>query len=160
MKGILCTLVVFALLGFMGKLPFVSHDAAELSPIETLIAEFTPDFVRLTGDGDQLGIGKTWDEAVENLKQTTSGIAFLETAQKIIVNGDLAKAVSAIANSVDLRPAAEIFQIDIAKDIQAVGEYLQTRTSPLTVSELQTALGTDFVLPQLHWEHEKVLLDD
>lgn len=162
MKGIMCVIAVFAILAAAGWLPFENHDAAELSPVETLLAKFDETGVTLTGDGGQQGSGQTWQQAVEDLKNTSDGVAFLQTAKKILLSGDLTQAVETVAGAVDLRPAAELFTVDVAGDVQKLGEYLQTRTSPVTLAELQAALlsGEMVNLPRILVDGDQVRLED
>lgn len=162
MKGIVCTIAIFAILAAFGLLPFENHDAAELTPVETLAANFDTSGVTLTGDGGQHGAGATWEQAVADLKNSTKGVAFLQTAKKIVLSGDLSKALQTVAKADELRPAAELFQIDVAGDVKALGEYLQTRNSPVTLQELQAALLSceNTQLPRLKSDGETVRQDE
>ncbi len=162
MKGIVWIIVAFAILAACGWLPFESHDVAELSPVETLAADFDGGTVTLTGDGGQQGSGATWDEAVADFKNSADGVVFLQTAQKILLTGDWTQGLRDVADSVDLRPAAELFQVNVAEDVKAIGEYLQTRTSPVTLAQLRAALlsGEGVSIPKLRVEGEKVRLED
>ena len=162
MKGIICVIATFAVLAAAGWLPFENHDVAELSPVETLLADFDETGVTLTGDGGQQGSGATWEQAVADLKNSSKGVAFLETAQKILLSGDLPRALETVSSAVDLRPAAELFTVDVAGDVKALGEYLQTRTSPVTLARLRAAIlsGEILPLPELSVDGEKVWLED
>lgn len=162
MKGIVCTIAIFAILAAFGLLPFENHDAAELTPVETLAANFDTSGVTLTGDGGQHGAGATWEQAVADLKNSTKGVAFLQTAKKIVLSGNLSEALQTVAQADELRPAAELFQIDVAGDVKALGEYLQTRNSPVTLQELQAALlsGENTQLPRLKSDGETVRQDE
>lgn len=162
MKSLACVLAVFVLLSVAGLLPFESHDAAELQPVRALVAEFTDEGVRLSGDGGQSGSGKTWEEAVSDLKNSASGVAFLQTAEKIILTGNVTQALQTVAESDVLRPAAELFTANTPGDAEQLYAYLKTRSSQVTVAAIRAALqaGASLCLPCLDISEGKVRLQD
>lgn len=162
MKGLICVLVVFALLSLGGMPPFENHDASELLPVQVLVAEFSEQGVTLTGDEGQYGSGRSWAEAVEDLKNTASGVAFLQTAEKVILTGDWQPALQTVIASGDLRPAAELFQGDVGADAAQLYAYLKTRVSKVTVAGLRAAMkvGQLLKLPELRVVGERIRLQD
>lgn len=149
MKTILCLLLVLALLSAFGLSPFSGREAQELNPAQTLIANFSEAGVRLTTENGQSGFGATWDEAVQNLKNSSVGAAFLQTAERIVVCGAQWMDLAAVALSDALRPAAQVYAGQQVEDAAAAQEYLDTRPSAVTVGELKTAIAQKQALPSL-----------
>lgn len=162
MKALACTLAALALLALCGALPFDGHDAAELQPVRALVAEFSDNGVQISGDSGLSGSGATWDEAVAQFKASADGVAFLQTAEKIILTGNLPQALKAVTETDALRPAAEVFCANAAADAEELYEYLKTRTSSATVSQLRAALhsGAYLPVPALEISQEGVRLKD
>lgn len=160
MRSIVCVLLAFLILTFAGQLPFEIHDAAELNPIRTLQVEASDRGFLLRGENGQQGSGKTFDLAVENLKKTSSGVAFLQTAQKIILTGDTELAVREVISDDTLRPASEIYTSAERLDLEMITEYLAARSSDVTLSDLRSAVleQRNVRLPRLILTGERVEL--
>lgn len=160
MRSVLCVLLAFLLLTFAGRLPFEIHDAAELNPIQTLEIKADAQGFLLRGENGQQGSGKTFDLAVEDLKRSTTGVAFLQTAQKLLLSGDTDSVIDQIIRSDALRPASEVYLASGQLDLEAITDYLSTRSSEVTLSDLRSAVleGKRPVLPRLKQEGEKVEL--
>lgn len=152
MRSLLCLLAAFLLLTFAGRLPFQIHDASELNPIQTLQIHVQNNSFTLRGENGQTGRGESFTEAVEDLKRTSNGEVFLQTAQKLILTGETKTAICALMNSRELRPAGELFaSSETALDLQQVDAYLQTRSSSVTLGDLRSAvlMGVAARLPVL-----------
>lgn len=163
MKTLCCVILIFALLAASGRLPFAGHETQELNPIQTLVADFDGDQVEITADSGQSGVGDTWDEAVADLKNSSVGKAFLETAEKLVVCGATLKDLASVAASNVLRPAAEVFAGIELEDVEQVADYLKTKLSNVTVAKIKTALAEGETvpnLPELEEKDEKVELTD
>lgn len=160
MRSIVCVLLVFLILTFAGQLPFEIHDAAELTPIRTLQVEATGRGFILRGDGGQQGSGESFALAVEDLKSSSSGVAFLQTAQKIILSGNIDLAVEQVIASDALRPSSEVYTARERLDLEEVTAYLAARSSDVTVSDLRSAVMEERTvrLPQLVIIGERVEL--
>lgn len=160
MRSIVCVLLVFLVLTFAGWLPFEIHDAAELAPIRTLQVEATGQGFHLRGDGGQQGSGETFELAVKDLKKASTGVAFLQTAQKIILSGKIDIAVEQVIASDALRPSSEVYTAQEQLDLEEVTAYLAARSSGMTLSDLRSAVmeKRNIRLPRLIKIEERVEL--
>lgn len=149
MKILTILIVVMALLTAAGFGPFRAEDTQRLNPVQTLVATFTEQGVKLEGENGQKGWGADFVEAVEDLKQSSVGIVFLQTAQKLVAIGADMADLTMTAMSGILRPAAELFTAEKLVDAAQANDYLQTRSSPVTVGELQTAAAQAEMAPAL-----------
>ncbi|MCQ2419408.1 MAG: hypothetical protein MJ085_06445 [Clostridia bacterium] len=160
MRSVVCVLLVFLMLTFAGQLPFEIHDAAELAPIRTLQVEASGQGFLLRGENGQQGSGETFELAVEDLKKASSGVAFLQTAQKIILSGSIDVAVEQVVMSEALRPSSEVYTAQEQLDLEQVTAYLSARSSDVTLSDLRSAVmeERDVRLPRLVIIEERVEL--
>lgn len=90
-----------------GLLPFESRDVAQLVPVEALVVSVEDGTVFLDGGGC-LGIGQNWEQALEDLRQSTDGEVFLGAADHVVLCGDAVGLLQQVANSDALRPAASV----------------------------------------------------
>lgn len=161
MKNILCFLAALVLLSFAGGLPFPIHDASELNPVQTLQIEVKDHCFTLNGDNEQMGTGKTFSQAIEDLKRTSSGIAFLQTAQHILLTGDTKMAIDALLETTELRPACTLYLASEAMDdLAQVNAYLETKHTGVTLADYRSAIleGRPIQLPHIEKEGERVEL--
>ena len=134
------------LLGFAAAMliaPSEDLDIASLQPVELLYIYMENGIVTVETDTGDFGTGKDLQDAMEDMKATTPGEIFLETAQYLLVgeNGeDFLPELKQI-----LRPAAQVIQMRGAPDVQAAVKFLSVHKSSLTLKDWQT--GTE--LPKL-----------
>lgn len=74
--------IIFAMVGW---LPLKATDVGQLKPVEVVCVGSKGDTVYILTDTDDCGFGKDLSEALEDLKKTTSGYVFLETAEYILL---------------------------------------------------------------------------
>ena len=142
MKKLLFVLLAAAVLGGMGLLPFRSVDAAKLLPVKTVIVTKSGDeYVVDIGAGVQ-AVGRTLREALDCLREEVTGEVFLPTAEQVIVTDAAEDAVEAVAEETSFRPAAGIYRTpDRHLDVEAVGAYLDSHTSNVTILDVRAALA-------------------
>ena len=68
MKRLLLLLAVSAAASLCGLLPWQSHDAAELLPVQTLLVDYAGGQVYLRADGGPEGVGGALAGALESLE--------------------------------------------------------------------------------------------
>lgn len=66
--------------------PFSASDVAQLKPVEVIRVSAATHGIRVETDTGECGVGKNLDEAFADLKKTTSGDIFLETADRLLVS--------------------------------------------------------------------------
>jgi hypothetical protein len=162
MRSFICVAAALLLLSLIGMAPYESHDASELAPVQTLLVKLGEDGYTLTADNGASGSGESWAAAVEDLRKSCDGVAFLQTAQKVVLSGNVAQAMREVAQTGDLRPAAELFLTDTEQAADALQSFLKSRTSAVTLGRLRAALtsGQSLSLPVVEADGEKVRLKD
>lgn len=133
MKWLPAILLAAALTVLFG-LPFREYDTAQLLPIRTLQVEKTEAGLHILSDAGE-GTGKTWADAVENLRQNASGDVFFDTAERIV----FCRGVSprAAVESGDLRPAAQVYFAAEPYEEENFNDYFAAHPSSLSVAELR-----------------------
>ena len=150
MKKLLLFAAAVAAAGILGWLPAEPQALGELLPVEALVVSEADGTVTVEG-GDLLGRGGTWAEAVEDLRTTADGNAFLDTAGYLILKESARGRLEEILDDRSLRPAARVY---LGIGDPAAGEaaaYLRSRRNGVTVRELQAAWleGRTVTLPRL-----------
>ena len=142
MKKLRFVLFVAAVLGALSLLPFHSVDAAKLLPVKTVIVtksgeEYTVDI----GAGVR-AVGRTLREALDRLREEVTGEVFLPTAEQVIITEPAEDAVEAVAEETAFRPAAGIYRTpERCPDAEAMGEYLASHPSNVTILDVRAALA-------------------
>lgn len=159
MKKPLRLLLIGAALAALANLPFRSTDAAKLTPVRTVIVTYNGEEYEVDVGAAARGIGKTLGEALDQLRETVTGVLFLPTAEQVIVvdpSGTDSEAVRAVAEASSFCPAAGLYrtgQTDL--DPEAVGAYLSSHPSNTTVMRVRgrLAMGEPPRLPELRREN-------
>lgn len=76
---LLASVIVF------GLSPFAGTDVGKLLPVEAVRLSWRNGQVRLETDMGDIGVGATVEQALADLKNTTGGILFLDTADYLLV---------------------------------------------------------------------------
>lgn len=66
--------------------PVERADVGKLRPIETVSVYRENDWIILRTDTDDVGIGTTAIQALQNMKDTASGIIYLDTAEYLLID--------------------------------------------------------------------------
>ena len=107
MKKLVLLAALAAALRLTGLLPFASSDVAELVPVRALVVSVQDGTIVF--DGEQCrGMGRTWEQAWEDLEQSANGHVFLGTADHVVLCEDAVEYLSKVVSSRILRPAASI----------------------------------------------------
>ena len=142
MKKLFVLLLAAVVLGSLGLLPFHAVDAAKLLPVKTVVVTKSGDeYVVDIGAGVR-AVGRTLGEALDRLREEVSGEIFLPTAEQVVVTEPAEEAVEAVAEETAFRPAAGIYRTpDRAPDPEALGNYLASHHSNVTILEVRAALA-------------------
>lgn len=142
MKKLLFILFAVLVLGALDLLPFRAEDAAKLLPVKTVVVTRSGDeYVVDVGAGVR-AVGRTLKEALDRLKEEVTGEVFLPTAEQVVITEPAEGAVEAVAEETDFRPAAGIYRTpDPAPDPEALGEYLASHSSNVTILDVRAALA-------------------
>ena len=113
-------------------LPFRDYDTAKLLPIRCIQAQRENGQIVLLSEAGE-GSGKTWTEAVENLRQNAAGDVFFDTAEQAVFSDEAL--ASEAAQSKLLRPAAEVYFADSFADPKELHSYLSAHPSKQKISD-------------------------
>lgn len=132
-------LLIAAAAWLLGHLPHPAVDIGKLEPVEAVLISETPAGVRLETDTGAWGEGATLEEAVADLNQADSREVFLDTAEKILIRGD----VSAYWQEIweQFRPAAQICRTAGEIDLSEAAEYLTMHPTSMTLGKLRAGAG-------------------
>lgn len=130
MKGWLIAAMVLIL---VWGLPFFKHDTAKLLPIRCVQAQREGKKIHILSEGGE-GYGRTWEDAVEDLRANASGEVFFDTAEQAVFS-DPNLAMEA-AESGYLRPGAEVFFRKGLEDPEKLYEFYSQHGSDLKISDL------------------------
>lgn len=119
-------LLYTALLAATLLVPVERSDVGKLRPIETVSVYKENDWVVLRTDTDDVGIGATAAQALQNMKDSASGIIYLDTAAYLLVDKNAQDAAEelrdALKDKVQLCLATkEIEPADATKYLSAHG---------------------------------------
>ena len=113
----LCGLLLAAWLS-----PVNGTDVGELQPVELLQVYRKGDKVVMSTDTGDVGTGFTLKAAWKNLKETTPGTIFLETADYLLLTVETEELLSELSRL--LRPGAEVCLVEGAVDERKAAEWL------------------------------------
>lgn len=118
-------------------LPFAEYDTAALLPIRTVQAAETARGVKIVSEIGQ-GEGKSWEDAVSDLRKNAAGEVFFDTAEQVIFSSR-ALAAEAVRGG-ELRPSAQVYFSETIQEPEGLNEYLNAHESKLTVADLRAGL--------------------
>ncbi len=127
MKWALFTALALTL--FFG-LPFREYETQQLLPIKTLCAEYD-DGIHIVSEVAE-GRGKTWKQAVEDLRNNAAGDVFFDTAEHLVItDANLALEAKSV-----LRPSAQVYLVDRLPTLEGLYSYLKAHPSATTMEDL------------------------
>lgn len=131
-----------AVLAVWFGMPFRTRDTARLLPLRTVQVEAGAQGVRLRSEQGE-GSGKSWREAVENLRENAPGDVFFDTAEQLVVCGAAEGLLPEIVDSGCLRPAAQVYRAEEMRPAEGLNALLNAHESGVTVGGLAAALARD-----------------
>ncbi len=137
LAGLVVTAAVFGM-------PFTASDVAKLQPVQVVQVSLQTDGVVVQTDTGDFGMGESLEEAFDDLKRTTPGYVFLETAQYLLVTHSAAPLLREL--SLYLRPGCSVYMIVGKAELTEVAQYLSAHTSNVT---LRDCAADDYSLPLL-----------
>jgi len=120
MKRILCYIAILAV---VLALPVEKADVGKLRPVQAVAVYKKNDCVIIETDTEDMGIGRDAAAALQNLKETASGIIYLDTARYLLLKKDAENAVEDLRGA--LKRSVELCEISAKPDIQKAAKYLR-----------------------------------
>lgn len=131
MKKMILYAGAIAVIGFAGMLPFRGTDVGRLHPVEVLVVSAFEEKIIVETDTQLRGTGETIIQAIENLKLTSAGEIFLDTANYVLVTAE-AKPLLGELYTV-LRPACQVYEFSGTGKWDNVAKYLESHSSNVTL---------------------------
>lgn len=114
-------------------MPFQGTDVAALQPIELLRVSMSQGAVLVQTDTGSMGIGDTPQAAFEDLKRTTAGDVFLETAEHLIVTPEAVALLPGL--TAFLRPACNVCVEQGTADLETAAAFLNAHQPGITLQD-------------------------
>lgn len=137
-RWLLCAAGILAAAAWFG-LPFDDVDVGQLRPLELIAVSVEQGQIRISTDTGDLGQGNSVAEAYADLKQTSPGEIFLDTADYLVLTKDAQALWAEVASY--LRPACEICLSNGVVDPEAAAQYLEAHKPGQTIRDYQAGGG-------------------
>ncbi len=118
--------------------PSQDTDIASLQPVELLYIYKEGGRVTVETDTGDLGAGGDLQGAMEDLKNTTPGEVFLDTAQYLLIT-ESAEAYLPELKQI-LRPAAQVLRTEAEPDLETAVKYLSVHRSGLALKDWRAGM--------------------
>ena len=129
-------------------------ELGKLRPVELLYAVKQGDALILRTDTGDMGMGFTLRQAVADLKRTSQGTVFLDTADYLLVTGDTESLIPEFTSR--MRPSAEVCLTEGDLDPEKAAEFLSAHPGKVTLQDLRAGEAR---LPTLHVAKGRFRLD-
>ena len=140
MKRIWIWLGLLAAAAVFGLLPTWGTDAAELEPAQVLLVSAEGGTLRLETDQGSVGLGKSLDEAMQDLQNGAAGTVFFGTVEHVIVAERARYLLPKLAASRQLRPSARLYCAAALPDAAEAAEFLRAHPGAYTLRSARSAL--------------------
>ena len=111
------------LLGAVLLLPLDGTDVGKLLPVEVISIYKDADNITVATDAGGIGVGTTVQEAIADMKATTAGNVFLDTADYLLIR-DLSNKEAETLKGI-LKPSMRICEMDGSINPEETPEYLR-----------------------------------
>lgn len=117
-------LVIYVLiLALVWALPLDRTDIAQLRPVEVIAVYRQGDIVTICTDTDDAGQGRSPEEALKNMHDTSTAVIYLDTAQYLIMSANAEADVQAIRNL--LKKRTKLCMVTGEVDMQETAKFLR-----------------------------------
>lgn len=105
--------------------PLQRIEIASLEPIQAVWLYQENEKIIFQTDTGNIGVGATFEEALTNMKESSTGIVYLDTAQYVFVSGDAQKQILTLRPFV--KPSARLCKWEGQGSIQEAVAYADAR---------------------------------
>ena len=133
MKKWIFFLACFGLVAFLSGKGTGGEDVATLEPVQTVRIFTDGEEILLQTDSGAKGRGKTLDEAIRTMHETSSSRVFLDTADYLLIAPELIDLLPAMEQL--LRPSCRICVVLDEPDMEQVGAYLTLHKPKYTLKD-------------------------
>lgn len=135
MRPMVILLLLCAILGAAGLLPFKGSNVSDLQVAEIVCFRLSGEDVVASCDGDLSARGSSVTQAVRNLHAAAPGELFFGTVDFAVFSGVEPRAAELL--SVGLRPAVSLYRAPKVEDPAALAKYLQHHSGGVTLGMLE-----------------------
>ena len=135
-----------AVLVLIATLPFKGTDIAKLAPVEVVWLTEENSQVYLQTDTGDIGMGKTVEDALANMKATALGTIFLETADYLVVKMGREDLVVQVYNV--LRPSCMVCAAEKLPDMKSAAQFLAAHEPQITLRQYRAECGNLAILAE------------
>ena len=146
--------VYILILGAAVAIPIRGTDVGRLHPVELIQIYKVGEQVSIVTDTGASGQGINAGEAIEDLKATTSGIVFLDTAEYLLVDGSAMEEITQMRNY--LKRSVRVCESRGQIDTEVASGFLASHKPALRLEDAQNT-GS---LPVLSIENGKMILKE
>ena len=140
MKRWLLYLIIIVAISLLGISPFQRTDIAQLAPVEVVWLSWEKGRLCLQTDTQDVGYGEDVQSALENMKQTTAGTIFLETADYLIIEQGQEQFLEQVYPV--LRPSCMVCVAERMPKMDTVVKFLRNHEPKTTLRQLRNGEGT------------------
>ena len=97
-------------------------DVGKLRPVQVVSVYKENQWVVIETDTGDYGIGATAKQALNNMKDTTSGVIYLDTAEYLLLRKDAEEEVEELRSI--LKPSTQLCYVEAEMDIAETGKFL------------------------------------
>ena len=129
-------IVIYTLL-LAGALAYPAQDVelAKMKPVETIGVRHQNGLVVIETDTEDMGFGRTVNEAIEDLKETSAGWICMDTAKYLLIAPDAREDAFALMDILD--GDVRVCGYNGEVDMREVGEYLQSHRPNVSLERLE-----------------------
>lgn len=122
-----------AILAAATAVPNRHVELGKLKPVETISIGYQENYLIIETDTGDIGIGSGVTEALKDLKETTAGTIYLDTAEYLIVENEAREQIEKLRPW--LKRNVRICEKDGQLDITKVSEYLRAHRPEVTLKQ-------------------------
>lgn len=127
-------LLAAAVLLAFAALPSPGTELGQLHPVSVLLVDREERQVTVRTDTGQLGTGETLTAALRELRETTPGHIFLDTAAYLVLQGQAKSLLPELQQL--LRPGVRVCTADDPADAEQLADFLKTHSPDARLSDI------------------------
>ena len=117
-------LLYIGILALVVVAPVKPMDIGKLRPVQIVSVYKEDNWTVIETDTEDRGIGGTARQALQNMKDTSEGVIYLDTADYLLITKDTEDAAEELA--AELKPSVRLCMATRIDDLQKAASYLQT----------------------------------
>ena len=133
-------------------MPVKRTDVGKLQPIQTVAVYLTDRGYSVQTDTGDIGVGETVSIAIENLERTTAGVAYLDTAEFLLVSEGEESVVEEL--KAVLKNSVKLYWVQGQPDLKSASRFLSVHVKGPTFKSWEKGVK----LPLLVYKNDRMIL--